>query len=98
METVDIVDITNIGNSTVQIGVSEPEIVEVGTGTETTALDITGNSLLYDGSGTVTIYPGKRFVIEEYRINLGQLQNYIDRKQVRALFMTRSIDNLTDRS
>jgi len=102
---VDIIDITNISNSTVHLGVSEPNPDDVYCSDETGATsvtscdsppELTGGSLLFDGSGIVKILPGRRFIIEESRVNLGQLQNYIDKRHVRALFLTRAVDNLTD--
>tara|TARA_R100001244_G_scaffold25113_2_gene25357 strand:+ start:21533 stop:21844 length:312 start_codon:yes stop_codon:yes gene_type:complete len=96
---IDVVDICNIGKSIVQLGVSEPDL-EVELNTEATGTDVTGfgGSLLFVGSGVVTISPGRRFIIEQSRINLGQLQNYIDNKQIRALFLRRKLGDLTDRT
>lgn len=92
-----IIDIVNIGNSIVQIGVEPPDLLECtdATGTEITGFD---GSLLFDGSGLVKILPGRRFVIEESRVNLGQIQNYINNRQITALFQKRTLGNLTDRS
>jgi hypothetical protein len=44
---------------------------------------------LFDGEGIVKIMPGRHFKIEEYRVNLGQVQNYIDRRQAQVLFLDR---------
>jgi hypothetical protein len=102
---VDIIDIVNISRSTVHLGVSEPNlddiyfISEISGKTEITNLsEITSGSLLFDGFGTIKLLPGKRFIIEESRINGGQLHNYVNKGLVRALFLTRTINNLTDRS
>jgi len=94
---IDIIDIVNIGNSMVQIGVAPPDLFDC---TEATGVELTDfdGSLLFDGSGLVTLLPGKRFVIEESRVNLGQIQNYIDSRQITALFQKRTLGNLTDRS
>lgn len=93
---IDVIDIINVSNSIVQVGVDPPDFnCTDATGTEITGFD---GSLLFDGSGLVRIMPGRRFVIEQYRVNLGQIQNYIDGKQITALFQKRTLGNLTDRS
>lgn len=94
---VDIIHIRNIGNNPVQIGVAPPDI-DICINTEATGTDITGfsGSLLFVGSGIVIIQPGRQFTIEESRINLGQIENYINNKQIRAIFLTRKLGDITD--
>ena len=89
---IDVIEITNAGRQPIQIGVAPvDEFFLFGT-------DITGfdGSFLFDGSGTVKIQPGRRFIIEEYRINLGQVQNYIDSGQARVHRSTRLLGSITD--
>lgn len=82
---IDIVEIKNIGNQPLPLGVG-PVDEEFLLGTDLTPFD---GSLFFDGSGIVKIMPGKSLTIEQYRINLGQLQNYIDNRQAKALFLER---------
>lgn len=82
---IDIVEIKNTGNQPLPLGVG-PVDEEFFLGTDLTPFD---GSLFFDGSGIVKIMPGKLFTIEQYRVNLGQLQNYIDNKQAKALFLAR---------
>lgn len=89
---IDIVDIVNIGRSLIQIGVAPPD-EELLLGTDVTVFD---GSFLFDGSGIVKIYPGKRFIIEESRINRGQIEVLASDGQIRALFQRRLLSAITD--
>jgi hypothetical protein len=82
---IKLLDIRNIGNTPLQLGVG-PVDEEVLLGTDLTPFD---GSDLFDGEGIVKIMPGRHFKIEEYRVNLGQVQNYIDRRQAQVLFLDR---------
>lgn len=84
--------ITNIGNQPLQIGVG-PVDEEFLLGTDVTPFD---GSFFFDGEGTVKILPGRTFEIEEYRINGGQLQNYIDSRQARVLTLRRLFSALQE--
>ncbi|MHA2065262.1 MAG: hypothetical protein ACXABY_12875 [Candidatus Thorarchaeota archaeon] len=89
---IDVVDIRNVGKSLVQIGVAPPD-EEMLLGTDITPFD---GSFLFDGSGIVKIYPGKRFVIEENRVNRGQIETLASSGQVQALFQRRLLSEITD--
>ena len=90
---VKIIEITNIGRQPIQIGVAPPDEFFLFGVTDLTGFD---GSFLFDGSGIVKIQPGRRFTIEEYRINFGQVQNYIDNGQARVLRTTRILGSITD--
>lgn len=89
---IDIVDITNTGNQPIQVGVG-PVDENFLIGTDVTPFD---GSFFFDGSGQVKIFPGRNFIIEEYRVNLGQLQNYIDGGQARVLYQKRLLSALQE--
>jgi hypothetical protein len=89
---IDVVDIVNIGKSVVQIGVAPPN-EETLIGTDLTGFD---GSFLFDGSGIVKIYPGQRFIIEESRVNIGQIEVLTDGRQIKALFQRRLLSSITD--
>ena len=59
-------------------------------------LDLTAGSILFDGSGIVKIYPGQRFIIEESRVNLGQIRVLASDGRVRALSQRRLLSSITD--
>ena len=84
-KTIRVLDIQNIGNQPLQVGVG-PVDEEFLLGTDVTPFD---GSFYFDGEGLVKIMPGRRFTIEEYRVNLGQIQNYIDYGQAKVLFLER---------
>lgn len=85
---IKVVNIRNIGNQPLPINV-EPVDEEILLGTDVTPFD---GSPYYDGSGTIKLHPGQKIEIEEYRVNLGQLQNYIDRRLAHVLFLDRLFD------
>lgn len=89
---IDIVIITNIGNQPLQVGVG-PANEEFLLGTDVTPFD---GSKLFDGEGLIKIMPGRSFTIEEYRINLGQLQNYIDGRQAHVLYQKRLLSAIEE--
>lgn len=80
---IQILDIKNIGRQPLTLGVA-PVDEELLLGTDLTPFD---GSPFFDGEGIVKIMPGKRFIIEQYRVNLGQVQNYIDNRQANVLFL-----------
>ena len=80
-----VVDIKNIGNQPLTVGVG-PVDEELLLGTDLTPFD---GSPFFDGEGIVKIMPGRRFIIEEYRVNLGQIENYIDSRQAQVLFLNK---------
>lgn len=89
---IDIVDIKNIGNTPLQIGVGPVDEKKL-IGTDITPFD---GSFFFDGSGLVKLFSGRSFTIEEYRINIGQLQNYVDKKLATVKFSKRLLSELTD--
>lgn len=89
---IDVLDIRNVSNTPLQIGVGPPDEGFL-LGTDITPFD---GSFLYDGSGIVKLMPGKRLIIEEYRVNLGQIQNYIDSGMAQVLFQKRLFSAITD--
>jgi hypothetical protein len=82
---ITILNIRNIGNQPLSVGVA-PADEEFLLGTDLTPFD---GSDYFDGEGLVKIMPGRHFEIEEYRVNLGQIQNYIDGRQATVLFLDR---------
>jgi hypothetical protein len=90
---IEVIEITNTGRQPIQVGVAPPDEFFL---FEVTDLSDFDGSFLFDGSGTVKIQPGRRFTIEEYRINLGQIQNYIDIAQARVFRSTRILGSITD--
>ena len=92
-QTIIILSITNIGNQPLQVSVgpiSEDEVL----GTDVTMFD--GDLGFFEGSGIAKIMPGRTFEVEEYRVNLGQVQNYIDNRQAKVLYLERSIDAIEE--
>jgi len=80
-----VISIRNIGNQPLPINVDPPD-EEFLLGTDITPFD---GSAYYDGSGTIKLFPNKVFEIEEYRVNLGQIQNYADKRQAQVIFFDR---------
>jgi len=98
MATVRVLDIVNIGRSTISIDVAPvddiiPEEL-TGTGTEIDMTGLTGGSNLFDGDGPVRILPGRRFKIEEYRVNAGQIENLVVNQQIQVLDLLRDQEAL----
>jgi hypothetical protein len=89
---IDIVEIVNVSNTPLQIGVG-PVDEERLVGTNVTPFD---GSFLFDGEGLIKLMPGRNFTIEEYRVNLGQLQNYVDKKLAQVRLSKRLLSELTD--
>jgi len=95
-QLIKIIDMLNISRTPIQIGVSPPNLeTEEVTGTDNLASDLTG-SPLFDGFGLVTIQPSQRFIIEESRVNLGQIENYAKDGFLKIIFLTRDLSELTD--
>lgn len=94
---IDIVTIKNISSTPLQIGVG-PVDEEFLFGTDLSAYD---GSLFFDGSGLLKLLPNKTITIEEYRLNLGQIENYTSKNFARAWFLQRILEvdeegNITD--
>ena len=94
--TITILIIRNIGNQPLPVSVgpvSEEDVYGTDV-TDNTPFD--GDLGFFQGSGTAKIFPGKSFEIEEYRVNLGQIQNYIDLRQAQVFTLERSISALQE--
>ena len=94
--TIIILTIRNIGNQPLQIGigpVSEEDVFGTDI-TDNTPFD--GDLGFFQGSGTAKILPGRTLDIEEYRVNSGQIQNYIDNRQAQVTSLERSISALQE--
>jgi len=89
---IDVIDIHNISNTPLHLGVG-PADEEFLLGTDVTPFD---GSFFFDGEGQVKIMPGRHFVIEEYRINLGQIQNYVDKRLANVLRLRRLLSALQE--
>ena len=94
--TIIILSIKNIGNQPLQISVGAVDEEEIwGTDcTEYTPFD--GDLGFFQGAGLAKVMPGKIFEIEEYRVNLGQIQNYVDNRQAQVLYLERLISALEE--
>ena len=80
-----VVTIRNTGRQPLPINVDPVDEVIL-LGTDLTPFD---GSPFFDGEGTIRLHPGRSFDIEEYRVNLGQIQNYIDSRQAHVIFSDR---------
>lgn len=89
---INIVEVVNIGNTPLQIGVG-PVDEEFLVGTDVTPFD---GSFLFDGEGLVKLLSGQSFMIEQYRVNLGQLENYSTKGLARVNFYRRLLSEISD--
>lgn len=88
---VRVLTLRNIARNQLPINVDPPLEEE---GTDVTGTDITsGFATLFDGEGTIILQPGKTFVIEEDRLNLGQIENLVKLGQLRTELSVRSVSN-----
>ena len=94
--TITILSIRNVGNQPLQVSVGPIDENEIfGTDcTEYTPFD--GDFGFFAGAGLAKILPNRVFEIEEYRVNLGQIQNYVDNGQAKVERLERLVSALEE--
>lgn len=91
-KVINIVEIKNIGKTPLQVVVAPVDEKEL-LGTDVTPFD---GSFFYDGEGLVKLLSGRTFIIEKYRVNLGQLDNYAKKGLAQVQFKERLLSEITD--
>lgn len=98
----DIYEIRNIIQKTVSFYVAAPDDEITGTGSDVTGTEVTGTEVTgtevtgtdidgietFSGSGHIILKPGQKIIVEETRINLGQIENIRGNKQISLICLT----------